>query len=1000
MGHLDFSISGADEGYNEADSIQRYDNGELANQSVFRRPPENLRTRTEEIRAHLDLLEMVVASDRGLVIMGDPDMEVTWDGTAGTIAIPALSAFQVIPIKSTAATGVTAPGNPIRCLYYYNDGAGNEFQVMANSALHTYNGANNLFFEIFDDGNTLVTPVVTAEGDGGSGTYPQDGPVTIRVEITTGTHTLNDVITALQGVGAPISNYISTNPAETMVTLGGGAANVTTVTRRRFYTDAGGAGAVEPEGIEITNAMLTTLPALAEGDTVVVNFDSATDRMAIDTSVAVGVGTGYPELQVLSVDSRYAAEQHTVPLCKVYNGRLHFLNGRTFESNIPGKLIQSDTYSNDGTGVTVAGDTKIGADDKTDDDHTLARSDVATQLTDILGRLYLTVDAGGDGDFTTVDAALSALAAATTTGGTIYVKKGSYAENITLGTDFDHSVNIIGEARETVGGGVDVRFVQSGAAPFIESTNDFSGTLSFENILFTQNAADSIMEFTGETDEATRGGVVLKNCHVVADGAYTEPMIISSVDFAAQNTQFDGNSYTNDNQVAKHYRKSGATKKAKFSYVDCGFYDFRKLLYLGDTGGEDDLGQFVFSHNQIVNCGYTSGFAVTETLIESETSGLKTVQVCVENNLWDDTTSASNGATFCTLQGSGSIGHNQLLCGAKATLTGAPPAIIYGKGLNGKLKIDNNEVHLFYGMGLELAGNVSAYNNALLDYTPNHANAYAIYLYGENNVAEKNVVTVGTVGAAPDAVIFSTATSSKIHGNRIGEITFAGNGIELSAPSQVSVSRNQLDYDTGAVVTSSCGISTDAGSFVEITDNIIGTAFGRPQRGIYVGSSMAAVRVLRNQIQVGSTAATVWGETTGIHITGSYDHQASVSDNLVDVSNTAGDDAIGILLDCDRVMCNSNGIKVSQTGTGNGRGILVRDSTGTTGDDNAITGNHVYCDDDFAIVFDGTAAYNLCIGNYAKKKTGATGIGNHIDDNGTANGGGAAGATLTYNWTP
>ena len=101
----------------------------------------------------------------------------------------------------------------------------------------------------------------------------------------------------------------------------------------------------------------------------------------------------------------------------------------------------------------------------------------------------ITVDCNGDGDYTTISAAVGAA----TGGETILIKNGEYVESSTI--MLTKSLNIVGESKD----GVSVKLAESGSISLLESnTQDVS--LLFKNIIFkdsTSTGGSGVIRFYG-----------------------------------------------------------------------------------------------------------------------------------------------------------------------------------------------------------------------------------------------------------------------------------------------------------------------------------------------------------------------------------------------------------------------------------------------------------------------------------------------------------------------
>lgn len=368
---LDFFVQNKDTGFNYNEAIQPVENGEDANQTTFRRPSENVRTRTEDVRKQFDMLEAVVSSDRGLTVMAQTDAYIEWDHTTGKFTVsdqgspPASRDIYIVPLLSTAQSpaGPHSPGTHIPATFVYNDTAGGGvFVTEAASDLRDYgdadasrrSGANNLFIEVVESTRPAGSGVaISVSGDeDGSLTFPEDGPVLITIEMEQSGNTAAEIVAALQAAGDH-TNYINPDIAKTKVLAAGDCTKE--VARIRFADgdvyDAGGGtwyrsmGAVDPEGIEIEGTAIDTFFAtaghelLADGDTLAINFTGAADRLNNQTDSSMADMLVKLSSDASNIDSGHAARRHTIPICKVFGESLYFLNGLVFESGVPGLLV-------------------------------------------------------------------------------------------------------------------------------------------------------------------------------------------------------------------------------------------------------------------------------------------------------------------------------------------------------------------------------------------------------------------------------------------------------------------------------------------------------------------------------------------------------------------------------------------------------------------------------------------------------------------------------------
>lgn len=386
---MDFERTSADTGFNVLDSVQPVSNGEKANQTVFRRPTENVRNRTEIIRAFADALEAAVGADRGLAMASLPTAKITWPGAKpgadplGKFTLTAGQEIRIIPIGAAAEYN-NANHIPARLR---KELASSEYfttKALMAAAL----GANYLQLELwYTSGVTLPgnTPVTTVTGSkvGGTGAYdPAAGPVLVRVQLShNGANVLStwtQVVNAINGdvlVGTWLQASVHFNQA-------GNAAEAIAVQYLWETVPAAsivGIGALDAQGFIIPAAALVTFfntggngeAGLYEGDSVAINYASQTERLqqaggtVITASQLIVVHRD--ETTPVSGPFSYngnAFKHCCVPLCKVIDGRLVFFNGASIAAGAAhsGSLVPDSTLRSElaETSGTPYGDFMIG----------------------------------------------------------------------------------------------------------------------------------------------------------------------------------------------------------------------------------------------------------------------------------------------------------------------------------------------------------------------------------------------------------------------------------------------------------------------------------------------------------------------------------------------------------------------------------------------------------------------------------------------------------------
>lgn len=326
---IDYSANtGGDDGQNTAASIQPFSNGEFVEQVVLQRTPENLRQRTENVRDLADDLLYWANADRMLAI-GGPGL-VTWPGstTVAASGIPTISDTLYIMPFLTPGAAQTPPVPPVASAYgtltLQRAGATPGITVASNR--RSYAG-----------GDKINIAVVFGGGAGTCSAQVSDDPER-TVVLTANTPTLTTVIAVLTGI-------MVDSPAVQLVTatLAGGAAGtdlLLTPQAAQYIT-----GNYDGEGHAITTAALAAFfaanptSALAEGDTLCLQYASMVEDGALGgrrQSVPENSNTAMPSGSFFN--SRVHPERLTnaIPICKVINNRLVFINGDQLESGATG----------------------------------------------------------------------------------------------------------------------------------------------------------------------------------------------------------------------------------------------------------------------------------------------------------------------------------------------------------------------------------------------------------------------------------------------------------------------------------------------------------------------------------------------------------------------------------------------------------------------------------------------------------------------------------------
>lgn len=319
---LDYTTSN-DTNLNASTSIQPITDGEQINQATLQRPDENLRQRTEALRAFATDSLFLQNADRSFLIVGPGG--VTWPGstTASQSGIPVITdVLWIIPML-TPGSAQTQPIPPVQSKYgtlHLKRASDSANSILVTSQRRSYAAGDQINVQVVPGASfscTLQTEV--------SGAYRR----TIKIVATSST-TLGTTITALNGLTPP-------SPDDTQLVtaaLEGGASNSDLLldTQARQFV----AGNYDGEGHTISPANLASFftsnpgSALAEGDSLCVQF-----AMLTDTASSGGRRQAIPENSNTTVpaasffNSRVSPEKlvNALPICKVVNGALVFATG-------------------------------------------------------------------------------------------------------------------------------------------------------------------------------------------------------------------------------------------------------------------------------------------------------------------------------------------------------------------------------------------------------------------------------------------------------------------------------------------------------------------------------------------------------------------------------------------------------------------------------------------------------------------------------------------------
>lgn len=322
---------GTDTGYENSDSIQPVADGETANQTVFRRPSENLRQRTEIVRDAVEENLYLRDVDRALTVWGGGN--VTWNGTstvAGNGKFTITADLYVAPVTGIGDSGSTPEiASAFGTLTLQKTGPANG--IVVTSKKRNYEGGDKISVEIILDngigGNTDITVAGTPANK-----------IQIKVKNTT---TLNHVIT-------DVAANVTANALVGMALAGGAASgDIILAPQSEQYIQ----GNWDSELHVITAANLasfftTAANVLEDGDALCIWYNNNIEgTVSADTSDPKGGVLGGRRESIVEnanytipvgslFNSRVNPERlpNSLPVCRAVEGgtKLKFIDGSTF----------------------------------------------------------------------------------------------------------------------------------------------------------------------------------------------------------------------------------------------------------------------------------------------------------------------------------------------------------------------------------------------------------------------------------------------------------------------------------------------------------------------------------------------------------------------------------------------------------------------------------------------------------------------------------------------
>lgn len=484
--YVDYKNLG-DTGTATAASIQPITDGEAAVAATFGRPAENLRSRTEIARDTFgDLLYYRDRTSRYLIELGAGGSLVWEAGGVGTGIVNNTTQLTLRPFVT--------PRTNQKGVLHVGTNAVNRVSYTVAATAYATDGMNEITVEHRSVTGT-VTPTVTISS----------GPVyRILVVFDSAVATHNSatvtglVNTAIAGVAALTGKISAINNGATGTAIAT-LAETPIDTRTHAAGTAGNATADVEAHTLAANALstFTTSNPLAEGDLLAIRYDYVIEPSAGDSNDPKGgVRGGRAESNQSRSNSDvsanlFIAQAHPewlpgcIPLCKVVNGSLHWVDGSVFatgSSGMPGSslssYVNSSAWAGSPTLIVGGGISNAAATDTPQE----ALDSVNQRLGQLRSVTWTvsdnTLSTGGHyNGATQVDAAIAATQSASMYGGVVYLRRGNYTNVFANGSMTVNGLTLRGET-------YDVTLT-------LGATNTYANTLPvvMENVALQRSAA-------------------------------------------------------------------------------------------------------------------------------------------------------------------------------------------------------------------------------------------------------------------------------------------------------------------------------------------------------------------------------------------------------------------------------------------------------------------------------------------------------------------------------
>jgi hypothetical protein len=335
-----------DTGEGDAASIQPVTNGESGNQTVFQRPSENLRSRTEIVRSLIENAHYRLDADIDNVLSGGGT--VTWGGSQDLSGTGIFTISAPIVVRPFLATKTSTAAQ----ITFGPSGIGTGVQIITNLTTvggvtppRAYKGANKISVQV--------------QGSSGA-----------PLAITVGGTPADDILLTIDTTGTTESALITFLNGQTSFTGLGLAAQAGASYSAGTLMGAGSimaatplSGAVDAEQHVISQSGLATFFAtsgnlLAQGDTLAIFYNDLVDASPTSYGGRRQSIGDLPENST-NVDGNLfilrLSPQNlplAIPVCTVVGDELVFANNATVQRGVPAPIL--DAY------VHLAGDTMTG----------------------------------------------------------------------------------------------------------------------------------------------------------------------------------------------------------------------------------------------------------------------------------------------------------------------------------------------------------------------------------------------------------------------------------------------------------------------------------------------------------------------------------------------------------------------------------------------------------------------------------------------------------------